>query len=75
QKATSLDTEKPEPFNLLGIIYEMQRKQGEAMKMYRAALALDPGYKPANDNLKRAGESIGAIDLDNINFGDDEEEE
>ncbi len=74
QEATSLDSEKPEPFNLLGIIYEMQHKQAEAMKMYRAALALEPGYKPANDNIERAGESIGSIDLDNVNFGDDEEE-
>jgi len=75
QQATSLDSEKPEPFNLLGIIYEMQHKQGEAMKMYRAALALDPGYKPANENIERAGESMGSIDLDEVNFGDDEEEE
>jgi YesN/AraC family two-component response regulator len=75
QQATSLDSEKPEPFNLLGIIYEMQHKQGEAMKMYRAALALDPGYKPANENIERAGESMGSIDLDDVNFGDDEEEE
>ncbi|MFP4371511.1 MAG: response regulator [Halanaerobium sp.] len=74
QKATSINSEKPEPFNLLGIIYEMQHKQGEAMKMYRAALALEPGYKPANDNIERAGESIGSIDLDNVNFGDDEED-
>ncbi|PXV61925.1 response regulator [Halanaerobium congolense] len=75
QEATSVNSEKPEPFNLLGIIYEMQHKQAEAMKMYRAALALDPGYKPANDNIERAGESIGSIDLDNVNFGDDKEEE
>ncbi|KXS47923.1 MAG: response regulator receiver protein [Halanaerobium sp. 4-GBenrich] len=75
QEATSLNSEKPEPFNFLGIIYEMQHKQAEAMKMYRAALALDPGYKPANDNIERAGESMGSIDLDNVNFGDDEEEE
>lgn len=75
QQATSLDSEKPEPFNLLGIIYEMQHKQGEAMKMYRAALALAPGYKPANENIERAGESMGSIDLDEVSFGDDEEEE
>ena len=75
QEATSVNSEKPEPFNLLGIIYEMQHNQAEAMKMYRAALALDPGYKPANDNIERAGESMGSIDLDDVNFGDDEEEE
>lgn len=74
RQATSLDSQKPEPFNLLGIIYEMQHKQAEAMKMYRAALALNPGYKPANDNIERAGESMGSINLDKINFGDDEEE-
>jgi lipoprotein NlpI len=75
QKATSLNAEKPEPFNLLGVIYEMQHKQGEAMKMYRAALALDPSYEPANDNIERAGESIGAVDIDNMNLGDEKEEE
>lgn len=75
QEATSLDTEKPEPFNLLGVIYEMQHKQGEAMKMYRAALALDPAYKPANDNIERAGASIGAVDIDNMNLGNEDEEE
>lgn len=75
KKATSEDSEKPEPFNLLGVIYEMQHKQAEAMKMYRAALALDPSYKPANENIERAGSSVGSIDLDNINLGDDEEVE
>ncbi|MFW6281072.1 MAG: response regulator [Halanaerobium sp.] len=74
QKATSLNAEKPEAFNLLGVIYEMQHQQGEAMKMYRAAIALDPSYKPANDNIERAGESIGAVDVDNMNLGDEDEE-
>ncbi|MGM0603074.1 MAG: response regulator [Bacillota bacterium] len=75
QKATSENSEKPEPFNLLGIIYEMQHKQPEAMKMYRAALALDPSYKPANDNIERAGESMGSVDIDSMNLGDEEREE
>ncbi|RCW81784.1 response regulator receiver domain-containing protein [Halanaerobium sp. DL-01] len=75
QKATSENSEKPEPFNLLGIIYEMQHKQPEAMKMYRAALALDPSYKPANDNIERAGERMGSVDIDSMNLGDEEREE
>lgn len=75
QKATSENFEKPAPFNLLGIIYEMQHKQPEAMKMYRAALALDPSYKPANDNIERAGENMGTVDIDSMNLGDEEKEE
>jgi len=73
-KATSLNSEKPEPFNLLGIIYEMQHQQQEAMKMYRAALALDPSYKPANENIERAGQAFASVDLDEVNLGDEEEE-
>lgn len=72
QQATSLDTEKPEPFNLLGVIYELKNRHPEAMKMYRAALALDPTYQPASENLERAGKmsSSDAGDLDKLNLGD-----
>ncbi|MFW5873664.1 MAG: response regulator [Bacillota bacterium] len=75
QNATSLDSEKPEPFNLLGIIYEMKNKQAKAMKMYRAALALKPGFKPANNNIERVKEGMSSKDLDNVNLGDDQEKE
>ncbi|MFW5788074.1 MAG: response regulator, partial [Halanaerobiales bacterium] len=71
KNATSLDNKKPEPFNLLGVIYEMKNNQPEAMKMYRAALALDPTYKPADDNLQRASEaSTGEKNSDKYNLGD-----
>lgn len=73
KKATSLNSEKPEPFNLLGIIYELRRNQPEAMKMYRAALALDPTYKPADENLQRASDMSNEGDLDNVNLGEEEE--
>lgn len=73
QEAASLNSEKPEPFNLLGVIYELKSRHPEAMKMYRAALALDPTYKPAAENLERAGEmsSVDTGDLDKLNLGDE----
>jgi DNA-binding NtrC family response regulator len=73
KKATSINAEKPEPFNLLGVIYELKNRQAEAMKMYRAALALEPSYKPANDNLQRASEIVTGTDLEDVNLGDEEE--
>ena len=73
KKATSIDPEKPEPFNLLGIIYEMRNNQPEAMKMYRTALSLDPTYTPANENLDRAGDMNTSKDLDEMNLGNEEE--
>ncbi|MGM0500908.1 MAG: response regulator [Bacillota bacterium] len=72
KEAVSLDTSKPEAFNLLGVILEMQEEVLEAQKKYRAALALDPTYKPAQDNLDRTSEL--EYDADNINLGKIEEE-
>ncbi|MBM7623384.1 response regulator [Sporohalobacter salinus] len=79
QKAVSLDTSKPEAFNLLGVIFEMQDDLKEAQKKYRAALALDPSYKPAQENLDRTTQfeyqksDINLGELDNEN--DEIEEE
>lgn len=73
KKATALDAEKPEPFNLLGVIYELKNRQAEAMKMYRAALAMEPSYKPANENLQRASEIVTGTNLEDVNLGDEEE--
>ncbi len=72
KKATSQDSEKPEPFNLMGIIYELKNQQAKAMKMYRAALALDPSYRPATDNLQRASEVAGQPDISNMDLGDEQ---
>ncbi|TYB31433.1 MAG: response regulator [Candidatus Mcinerneyibacterium aminivorans] len=72
QKATGKKSTKPEPFNLLGVIYELQNKQTEAMKMYRAALALDPSYKPADENLERAGRLNP--NKDDLNLGENKPE-
>ncbi len=69
EKALSFDSSQPEPFNLLGLILEMQDRSTEAQKKYRAALALDPTYKPAQANLDRAsqfGYDKEEIDLDEL---------
>ncbi len=56
QKAISMDTSKPEAFNLIGVILEYKNKPSEAQKQYRAALAIDPSYKPAQENLERTSQ-------------------
>jgi DNA-binding NtrC family response regulator len=56
QKALSTQPTSPAAFNLLGVMLEMEDQILEAEKMYRAALALDPTYVPANENLHRAVE-------------------
>jgi DNA-binding response OmpR family regulator len=52
-KAISLDPDRPEAFNLLGGLCEARGSRLEAEKNYRAALALSPSYKPAQQNLDR----------------------
>jgi FixJ family two-component response regulator len=52
-KALSLDSDRPESFNLLGGLSEARGQQLEAQKNYRAALALDSAYQPAQKNLER----------------------
>jgi DNA-binding NtrC family response regulator len=54
RKAISFDPGRPEGFNLLGILMEIQGDRPEAQKNYRAALSLDPSYKPALENLGRS---------------------
>ncbi len=66
-RAISDDPSRPEPFNLLGVILEMENKVREAQKMYRAALALDPSYRPADANLHRTAQfeyTMAGIQLD-----------
>lgn len=53
RRAIAVDSSKPEAFNLLGALTEMDGEWLEALKQYRAALALDPTYKPADKNVER----------------------
>jgi two-component system, OmpR family, alkaline phosphatase synthesis response regulator PhoP len=54
KKAISLDSARPEAFNFLGALHEIQGDKLEGQKNYRAALSLDPTYKPAQENLSRS---------------------
>lgn len=47
--------DSPHPHNLMGILYEKEGRHTEAMKQFRAALALDPTYRPASQNLDICG--------------------
>lgn len=58
KKAIATDSSRPEAFNLLGALYEIQGNKIEAQKNYRAALSLDSGYKPAQDNLNRSTRAV-----------------
>jgi len=52
-KAISINSNRPEAYNLLGGLYEARSNRLEAEKNYRVALALTPSYKPALKNLDR----------------------
>lgn len=73
KKAMVENTESPEPQNLLGIIYEYEGDLLTAGKHYRAALELDPTYKPSQENLERV--TLFRYSKEDIKFGDEEEEE
>ena len=68
RRAIFLDPTRPEAFNLLGALLEIQGNRVEAQKNYRAALSLDPSYEPAIKNLHRSTEwkPKGAIILGEI---------
>jgi len=54
KRAVSLNPNHPEAYSLLGLVAELRGDVLGALKMYRAALAVDPGYRPALSNLERA---------------------
>jgi DNA-binding response OmpR family regulator len=68
RRAIFLDPARPEAFNLLGALMEIQGDRIEAQKNYRAALSIDPSYEPAIKNLQRSTEwkSKGAIILGDV---------
>jgi DNA-binding response OmpR family regulator len=72
RKAIAADPAQPEAYNLLGALLEIKGDWLEAQKFYRAALDIDPTFKPAQANLDRttSWNKFGKIDL-----GQDEQEE
>lgn len=65
RKALAKDPGKPEAYNLLGAFLECRGDRIEAQKFYRAALEIDPSFKPAQANLERTGSLMkhGKIEL------------
>jgi DNA-binding response OmpR family regulator len=74
--AITLDPSRPEALNLLGELLEIRKNASEAQKYFRAALSLDPTYKPARDNLDRSAglRPTGDIVLEETIKGSREEE-
>lgn len=52
-KASSLFHDRPEVFNLLGAIHEIQGDRKEAVRNYRAGYWISPSYAPVRENLER----------------------
>lgn len=54
QNAIYIYPDRPEAFNLLGGLFEARNNRRKAEKYYRAALALNSSYTPAQKNLDRS---------------------
>lgn len=54
KQAIGIDPERPEAFNLLGVIHELCGERKQAVDNYRVACHVDGSYQPAADNLHRA---------------------
>ena len=65
RKAISADPAQPEAYNLLGALLEIKGEWVDAQKFYRAALDIDPTFKPAAVNLGRttSWQKSGNIEL------------
>jgi len=53
QVAIGFAPERPEAFNLLGVVHELRGERHEAVNNYRVAYHCDASYAPAWDNLQR----------------------
>ncbi|MBU2648636.1 response regulator [bacterium] len=65
RKAIGIDPSQPEAYNMYGALLEMTDDWLEALKFYRAALDINPTYKPARMNLDRvtSWNKFGRIDM------------
>ncbi len=54
RKAIAADPAHAEAYNLLGVLLEIEGDWYHAQKFYRAALDIDPAFKPALANLERS---------------------
>ncbi len=67
--ANTLDENAPDCHNLLGILFEVQGNLLQAAKHYRAALALEPSFRPAINNLTRVTSINYHFDYQKIDYG------
>lgn len=65
KKAIAVDPGQPVAYNLLGALLEIKGDRLTAQKFYRAALDIDPTFRPASANLERTTTfyKFGRIDL------------
>lgn len=65
REAIAADPARPEAYNLFGALLEIKGDRFGAQKFYRAALAIDPAFKPARSNLERTIylHRFGKVDL------------
>ena len=71
RRAVAEDAQSPEAWNNLGVALMEQGEVAEASQVFRRAYALDNGQSDSiRDNLRLALEK-----LDNINYGQDEEQD
>lgn len=52
RQALALRPDRPDPFNVLGVVAQLQMDVAEAQRYFRSALALDDGFGPARKNLE-----------------------
>jgi CheY-like chemotaxis protein len=66
RKAIAIDPARAVAYNLYGALLEIKGDRLEAQKFYRAALDIDPTYKPARANLERttSWHTFGHIQLE-----------
>ena len=55
--ASRFDPSRPEPHNARGLVLLYEGKRSEARAAFQRSLAVDPGYAPAAENLKKANAS------------------
>lgn len=68
RRAVSLDPSRPQAHHVLGAVHDLRGDRLRAQAFYRAALALDPTYRPSERNLDR---SLGATPSQPLLLGDE----
>lgn len=69
RRAVAADPGRPEAYTLIGALLEIRHDRLEAQRFYRAALEIDPTYRPAGENLERitSRRQLGPLNLGEAN--------